>query len=156
MTARSRMLRSWGPRMSCLDHRMLPAASIHHFRCAMGLEGRHRGETANTCHCRKVQRPHDVWAYDFVSDPTIDGRSLKILALVDEFTREPLALFLVRSIQAKDILTLLRTLFTRRGAPKAIRSDNVLPEVSRKISKNRHPVAAISLRQNGKNPAASA
>jgi len=37
MTARSRMLRSWGHRMSCLDHRMLPAASIHHFRCAMGL-----------------------------------------------------------------------------------------------------------------------
>ena len=85
---------------------------------------RHRGETANACHRRKAQHPNDVWAYDFVSDQTIDGRTLKILALVDEFTREPLALFPARSIQAKDILTILRTLFARRGAPKAIRSDN--------------------------------
>ena len=63
-----------------------------------------------------------------MSDPSIDGRSLKIFALVDEFTREPLALFPARSNQAKDILTLLRALFTRRGVPKAIRSDNG-PEV---------------------------
>jgi len=59
-----------------------------------------------------------------VSDQTIDGRSLKILALVDEFTREPLALVPARSIQSKDILAILRTLFAQRGAPKAIRSDN--------------------------------
>ena len=45
---------------------------------------------------------------------------------------------------------------TRAASPLEWLSDNVLPEVSRKISKNRHPVAAISLRQNGKNPAASA
>jgi len=104
---------------------------VHRIWRVMGLQvpqrrraWRHRGETANACHRRKAQHPNDVWAYDFVSDQTIDGRILKILALVDEFTREPLALFPARSIQAKDILTLLRTLFTRRGAPKAIRSDN--------------------------------
>jgi len=46
---------------------------------------------AKACQRRKAQHPIDVWAYDFVSDPSIDGRSLKIFALVDEFTREPLA-----------------------------------------------------------------
>jgi putative transposase len=85
---------------------------------------RHVGAASNGCHQRKAQHPNDVWAYDFLSDQTTDGQPMKILAIVDEFTREPLATVPARSIKAKDLIRTLRGLFEKRGVPKGIRSDN--------------------------------
>ena len=51
-----------------------------------------------------AEHPHHVWSYDFVHDQTIDGRSLKCLTVVDEFTREGLAVRVNRSMTAVDVV----------------------------------------------------
>jgi len=71
-----------------------------------------------------AERPNHVWSYDFVHDRTEDGRQLKLLTLVDEFTRESLCLHVARHIKARDVIGQLATLFIKRGAPTHIRSDN--------------------------------
>ena len=65
-----------------------------------------------------------MWSYDFLTDRTEDGRQLKILAVIDEFTRENLALEVGRWFTAQGVVDVLRYLFAVRGRPKFIRSDN--------------------------------
>lgn len=72
----------------------------------------------------RAERPNHVWAVDFVHDRTADGRMLKILVVVDEYTRECLALEAARSIRAKDVRAILRKICIERGMPEHIRSDN--------------------------------
>ena len=72
----------------------------------------------------RAERPNHVWAVDFVHDRTADGRMLKILVVIDEFTRECLALEAARSIRANDVRSILRQLCIERGMPEHIRSDN--------------------------------
>ena len=68
--------------------------------------------------------PNHVWTYDFMFDALHNGRRLKILTLEDEFTREGLAIKVDKSIKAKDIICVLTDLFSERGAPMYLRSDN--------------------------------
>ena len=72
---------------------------------------------------RPTHRNH-VWSYDFVSERTHDGRPLKIMTLIDEFSRECLALLVERHITSDDVLYCLAELFIRHGVPEHIRSDN--------------------------------
>jgi len=72
---------------------------------------------------RPEYRDH-VWSYDFVQDRTRDGKAIRILVIIDEHTRECLALQVARRITAEDVLTCLDDLFIRRGIPDHIRSDN--------------------------------
>lgn len=65
-----------------------------------------------------------VWAYDFVAARTHDGRSFRMLTLVDEHTRECLAIDVARRLRSDDVLERLAWLFATRGVPKHIRSDN--------------------------------
>ena len=64
-----------------------------------------------------------VWAYDFVEDRTRDGRKIRLLSVVDEFSRECLAIRVGRKLGSADVLA---DLFIARGTPGYIRSDNVL------------------------------
>ena len=68
--------------------------------------------------------PNYVWSYDFMFDALHNGRRLKILTLEDEFTREGLAIKVDKSIKAKDVICTLVNLFSERGAPMYLRSDN--------------------------------
>ena len=68
--------------------------------------------------------PNHVWTYDFMFDALYNGRRLKILTLEDEFTREGLAIKVDKSIKAKDIICVLADLFSERGVPMYLRSDN--------------------------------
>lgn len=68
--------------------------------------------------------PNHVWSYDFVSERTTDGRPIRILNIIDEYTRECLAIYVGRRITAADVLYHLSELFVLRGAPDYIRSDN--------------------------------
>jgi putative transposase len=77
-----------------------------------------------SCIRRRAERPNHVWSYDFVHERTHDGRVLKILTLVDEFTRECLALDVRGSFKSEDVLARLAELFILKGAPDYIRSDN--------------------------------
>ena len=72
---------------------------------------------------RPVRRNH-VWAYDFVQDRTHDGRTIRMLTVIDEFTRECLAIEVARSLRHDDVLHVLADLFARHGPPDHIRSDN--------------------------------
>jgi transposase InsO family protein len=67
---------------------------------------------------------NDVWSYDFVSDQTEDARTLKMLVVVDEYTREALALEVGRNFTSNDVVAVLEYLVEVRGAPRHIRSDN--------------------------------
>lgn len=82
------------------------------------------GHGGNSCTRRKAEHPGHVWSYDFVMDQTSDGRRLKLLPVVDEFTRECLAIEVERRLTAADVVATLRFLFELRGAPRFIRSDN--------------------------------
>jgi hypothetical protein len=65
-----------------------------------------------------------VWGYDFVMDRTSDGRPIRMLTIVDEFTRECLAIDVAKKLTSEDVLERLSDLFVRRGVPEHIRSDN--------------------------------
>ena len=76
--------------------------------------------------CIKLRPEHGnhVWAYDFLFDRTQEGRPLKLLTVVDEFTRECLAIEVARKQSSRDVLRMLAGLMLRHGIPKHIRSDN--------------------------------
>ena len=82
------------------------------------------GSRDNGCVSRPSRHKNDVWAWDFVFDRTWDGRVLKWFTLVDEYTRECLALHADRSLGGTDVESVLRRVVLRRGSPVAIRSDN--------------------------------
>ena len=65
-----------------------------------------------------------VWSYDFVIARTADGRAFRILVVIDEYTRECLAILVARHITSQDVIDQLYELFLLRGVPEHIRSDN--------------------------------
>lgn len=82
------------------------------------------GTDDHACHLRRAERKDHVWCWDFVFDFTEAGSTLKWLSIVDEHTRECLALKVDRGITAEDVIDTLAELFAMRGVPGAIRSDN--------------------------------
>jgi transposase InsO family protein len=86
---------------------------------------RRHGQDANGCHLRPSLGKDDVWTWDFLFDRTADGRSLKWLSLIDEYTRECLSLEARRRMTAAEVRAILAGVVSRRGsAPRRIRSDN--------------------------------
>ena len=77
-----------------------------------------------SCVRLRPERPNEVWAYDFVEDRTQDGRKFRMLNVVDEFTRECLAIRVGRQLRAADVIDVLSDLFILRGVPGHVRSDN--------------------------------
>jgi putative transposase len=82
------------------------------------------GGGENGCTRRRAEYPNHVWSYDFAMDSTEDGRRLKVMPVVDEYTRECLSLEGERSIKACGVIDTLGRLFIERGEPGYIRSDN--------------------------------
>jgi putative transposase len=76
--------------------------------------------------CIRLRPEHvnHVWSYDFVMGQTARGRPFKALTILDEYTRECLAILVARRITADDVLAQLEELFLQRGVPEHIRSDN--------------------------------
>ncbi len=72
----------------------------------------------------KVLRPNEVWTYDFVFDRDAAGRLLKLLTLMDEFTRRGLAIRVGRSFKAAQVKEVLREVGAKHGYPEYLRSDN--------------------------------
>jgi putative transposase len=71
-----------------------------------------------------AQHRNHVWSYDFIAGRTRDGASLRILNVVDEYTRLALGARVARSIGAQDVIAELDKLFARHGRPEVLRSDN--------------------------------
>jgi putative transposase len=73
---------------------------------------------------QEALHPNHVWTYDFVCDTTSDSRTLKFLTVVDEFTRECLAIKVAHRLPAQAVMEVLRWVFAERGVPAYLRSDN--------------------------------
>ena len=82
------------------------------------------GGSENSCVRKRPEYPNHIWSYDFVTDYTERGRQLRMLCVLDEFTRESLAIEVRRSFTAIQVRDVLGYLFAVRGAPEHIRSDN--------------------------------
>ena len=77
-----------------------------------------------SCVRLRPQHRNHVWAYDFVQDRTRDGKRLRMLTVIDEYTRECLAIRVARRLNSQDVLDVLGDLMVARGVPDYIRSDN--------------------------------
>jgi putative transposase len=118
---------------------------------------RPHGQDRNACHLRPSRGKDDVWTWDFIFDRTSDGRSLKWLSIVDEYTRECLALEARRGMTAEDVRIILVEIAAGRGGPPCrMRSDNgpeFVAEAVRlwpeKTGSGSWPVAPGSPWQNG-------
>jgi putative transposase len=93
---------------------------------------RRLGSSANSCTRRPAEHKDHVWAWDFLHDRTSDGRPLKWFTLVDEYTRECLALEVDRGMTSQAVRAVLAGVVRARGVPRHIRSDNG-PEFIAKI-----------------------
>ena len=120
---------------------------VYRLWCAEGLKvprKQHKkrtfdGSSANTCHRKRPEHYNHIWSYDFLSERLENGRLMKLLVVIDEFTRECLAIDVNRKIKGPDVVEVLRYLFAVRGAPDFIRSDNgpeFVSEVVKKFLRN--------------------
>ena len=85
-----------------------------------------------SCIRLRPSRRNHVWSYDFVEDRTHDGRKLRMLTVIDEYSRECLAIEVNRRLRSDDVLHKLAELFVLHGPPEHIRSDNG-PEFTAKV-----------------------
>ncbi len=95
----------------------------------------HTGTSENSCDRKKPEYYNHIWSYDFVSERLENGRKVKMLVVIDEFTRECLALDVAKHFKGEDVVEVLRYLFAVRGCPKYIRSDNGPEFVSKAVRK---------------------
>ena len=86
-----------------------------------------------SCVRLRPQYRNHVWSYDFVRERTREGIPFRLLTVIDEYTRECLAIDVARHLRSDDVLHCLAELFAKRGVPKHIRSDNGSEFTARKV-----------------------
>ena len=94
-------------------------------------------------HRLRAERPGHVWSYNFVEDITHNGRKYRMLNIIDEYSRECLAMVPQRRFRSDDVLAVLADLFVEHGPPEHIRSDNVQSGESRDCRWTRLGIAPI-------------
>jgi putative transposase len=115
---------------------------VYRLWCQEGLKIRkkqhkkhHIGCSANACNRKRPEHYNHIWSYDFLSERLENGRLVKLLVVIDEFTRECLAIDVNRNIKGPDVVEVLRYLFAVRGTPDFIRSDNGPEFASKAVEK---------------------
>jgi transposase InsO family protein len=100
--------------------------STHDFKLHLKRKGkkRYNGNGSNACDKKPPEYINHIWSYDFVEDKLDNGRKVRILNILDEFTRECLASESGFTMKGHDVTDVLRYLFLVRGCPTYIRSDN--------------------------------
>jgi len=88
-----------------------------------------------SCERLRPERANHVWSYDFVSAMTHDGRALRLLVLIDEYTRECLAIRVARRLGSYEVIETLADVMLWRGIPEYIRSDNGPEFVAKELRK---------------------
>ena len=88
-----------------------------------------------SCVRLRPERPNHVWSYDFVSATTHDGRTVRLLNLIDEYTRECLAIYVDRRINSTQVIEVLAEAMIAQGVPEYIRSDNGPEFVAKQLRK---------------------
>jgi transposase InsO family protein len=101
---------------------------VHRLWVLAGLALPARRPRKKRAHANSVpvtaKHPGHVWTYDFMEDRSTDGRKLRFLTVLDEFSRECLAIRVRRSFPASQVQRVLEGLFAEHGAPEFLRSDN--------------------------------
>ncbi len=110
------------------------------------------GRSAHGCVRHRARRRNHVWSYDFLMDRTEDGRQLKLLVVIDEFTRECLAIEAGRTFRGRDVILTLQYLFAVRGSPEHVRSDNGPEFIAREVQRWRDHAAVRTLYINKASP----
>lgn len=77
-----------------------------------------------SCIRKRPEYKNHIWSYDFVEDQTHDGRKIRMLTVLDEYSRECLAIRVRRRLNSRDVVMALSRLFIHKGIPEYIRSDN--------------------------------
>ena len=116
-TCRLLVERDWQVNHKCV-HRLWKRENMQ----VPGKQHRRRrfsGGSENSCMRRRAEHKDHVWSYDFLTDRTEDGRQLRLLAVIDETTRECLAIEVARSFTAQDVTGVLQYLFAVRGTSAA-------------------------------------
>jgi putative transposase len=93
------------------------------------------GGSENSCVRKRPMWPNHIWSYDFIEDRTEKGRKLRMLVVIDEFTRESLAIEVAWSFTAHRVVEVLQYLFSVRGAPEHLRSDNGPEFVAQEVTR---------------------
>jgi transposase InsO family protein len=88
-----------------------------------------------SCVRLRPERANHVWSYDFVSAMTHDGRTLRMLVLIDEYTRECLAIRVARRLGSYEVIETLAEVMLWRGIPEYVRSDNGPEFVAKELRK---------------------
>jgi transposase InsO family protein len=96
-----------------------------------GPKRRRRG--ASTAGPSVALHPNHVWSYDFVADQTVDGRTLRFLTVIDEFTRQALWIECARQLTSVDVVRVLDQLVELHGPPGVVKSDNASEFVAKKV-----------------------
>lgn len=78
----------------------------------------------STGRLQRATRPNEVWSYDFLESRTERGGKLRMLTVMDEYTRECLRIHVAQSISSQQVIQILEWLFLVRGTPNYLRSDN--------------------------------
>jgi transposase InsO family protein len=98
-----------------------------------------------SCVRLRAERKNHVWSYDFVSAMTHDGRTLRLLNLIDEYTREFLVIRVERRLNSYDVIETLAEAMLQHGIPEYIRSDNGPEFIAKKLRKWLSEVGAKTL-----------
>lgn len=93
------------------------------------------GGSENACNRKRPEHYNHIWSYDFLTERLENGQRMKLLVVIDEFTRECLAIDVNCKIKGPDVVEVLRYLFAVRGYPEYIRSDNGPEFVSNAVQK---------------------
>jgi transposase InsO family protein len=87
-----------------------------------------------SCIRLRPEHPNHVWSYDFVEDRTRDGRKFRMLNVIDEFTRECLAIRVARRLNSAHVIELLGDCMLQHGVPEHVRSDNGAEMTARRVA----------------------
>lgn len=82
-----------------------------------------------------VTKPNDCWTMDFVSDALFNGRRFRALTVMDQFTRECLAIHADQNIKGEQVVSIMRELASKRGTPRRIQTDNGSEFISKALDR---------------------
>ncbi len=107
----------------------------------LGIEGlrvpqkqaKRRRPGTSTVKIERAEHTNHVWSYDFDADETADGKTLRFLTVIDEFTREALWIECARRLNSVDVIRVLEQLVELRGRPGAVKSDNGPEFVAKRV-----------------------
>lgn len=116
-----------------INHKRVERIWKHEGLSLRWRKARKRVHVAGGSVLQKAEHRNQVWSYDFMEDRTTSGNRLKLLNIVDEYTREGLRVRVDRSIDSIKVIDILRSLFSERGAPSYLRSDNGPEFIAQKV-----------------------